>query len=154
AQAPAFRSFISSMGFDPNSAWHWGFGAAGVGMTFGLIQYVLGSRRLSEVGQRPVPTIEADTRNSGQGFDFVTVGLAIVGCAAGIFLGFYFGDAGFVSALFPGVVGFFAGYLIGTTRLLNGDELKRVLVIFILFIFSILFWMTYEQAGSSLTLFA
>jgi len=29
-----------------------------------------------------------------------------------------------------------------------------VLVIFILFLFSILFWMTYEQAGSSLTLFA
>ena len=27
---------------DPNSAWHWGFGAAGVGMTLGLIQYVLG----------------------------------------------------------------------------------------------------------------
>src|SRR5213078_5054247 len=50
--------------------------------------------------------------------------------------------------------GFFAGYLIGTTRLLTGDELKRVLAIFILFVFSILFWMTYEQAGSSLTLFA
>ncbi len=27
-------------------------------------------------------------------------------------------------------------------------------MIFILFVFSILFWMTYEQAGSSLTLFA
>jgi POT family proton-dependent oligopeptide transporter len=37
---------------------------------------------------------------------------------------------------------------------LTGEELKRVLVIFILFVFSILFWMTYEQAGSSLTLFA
>jgi hypothetical protein len=36
------------------------------------------------------------------------------------------------------VVGFFAGYLIRTTRLLNGDELKRVLVIFILFLFSML----------------
>ena len=52
------------------------------------------------------------------------------------------------------MVGFFAGYLLGITRLLNGDELKRVLVIFFLFLFSILFWMTYEQAGSSLTLFA
>jgi POT family proton-dependent oligopeptide transporter len=29
-----------------------------------------------------------------------------------------------------------------------------VLVIFVLFLFSILFWMTYEQTGSSLTLFA
>jgi POT family proton-dependent oligopeptide transporter len=154
AQAPAFRNFVASMGFDPNSVWHWGFGAAGVGMTLGLIQYVFGSGRLSEVGRKPVPTIEADTQSNSQGFDFVTLALAIVGCGIGIFLGYYFGDAGFVSALFPAVVGFFAGYLIGTTRLLNGDELKRVLVIFILFIFSILFWMTYEQAGSSLTLFA
>src|SRR6185503_19648013 len=154
AQAPAFRNFISSMGLNPNSAWHWGFVAAGVGMTLGLIQYVLGSRRLSEVGKQPVPTIEPDTRSASQGFDFVTLGLAIVGCAIGIGLGYYFGDAGLVSALFPAVVGFFAGYLIGTTRLLNGQELRRVLVIFILFVFSILFWMTYEQAGSSLTLFA
>ena len=89
-----------------------------------------------------------------QGFDLVTLGLAVVGAVIGAGLGFYFGEAGVVSALFPFVVGLFAGYLIGTTRLLTGNELKRVLVIFILFIFSILFWMTYEQAGSSLTLFA
>jgi POT family proton-dependent oligopeptide transporter len=49
---------------------------------------------------------------------------------------------------------FFAGYLLGTVRLLEGNELKNVLVIFILFLFSIVFWMTFEQAGSSLTLFA
>src|SRR5690242_18041926 len=41
AQGQWFRNFITSMGFDPNSAWHWGFGAAGVGMTLGLIQYLL-----------------------------------------------------------------------------------------------------------------
>jgi len=72
----------------------------------------------------------------------------------GVAIGYVYGGAGLLSALFPGVVGFFAGYLGGTTRLLRGDELKRVLVIFILFVFSIFFWMTYEQAGSSMTLFA
>src|SRR6266446_4029018 len=30
--------------------WHWGFGAAGVGMTLGLIQYVLGGSRLGHAG--------------------------------------------------------------------------------------------------------
>ncbi|HEX9630052.1 MAG TPA: oligopeptide:H+ symporter [Pyrinomonadaceae bacterium] len=236
AQHPWFRHFISSMGFDPNSAWHWGFGAAGVGMTLGLVQYLLpftikmnpkafriligalgglaigelaglfirliwplpaltfaflgfvigvilalwmNSRNqksddssgypkgklfwlmhghpLNEVGKSPQPKSERKTASGDKaegGFDAVIVGLAVLGALIGAALGFYFGDAGFVSALFPTVVGFFAGYLIGTTRLLNGDELKRVLVIFILFIFSILFWMTYEQAGSSLTLFA
>jgi POT family proton-dependent oligopeptide transporter len=154
AQHPWFRHFISSMGFNPNAAWHWGFAAAGVGMTMGLIQYVVGRRRLSEVGQKPERDTAKPTVEASSGFDFVTLGLAILGGAIGGGVGYYFGDGGFVSALFPLVVGFFAGYLIGTTRLLTGDELKRVIVIFILFVFSILFWMTYEQAGSSLTLFA
>jgi POT family proton-dependent oligopeptide transporter len=59
-----------------------------------------------------------------------------------------------ISMPFWTVCGYFIGYLGGTTRLLKGDELRRVLVIFILVLFSIIFWMTYEQAGSSMTLFA
>ena len=153
AQAESSRNFIRSLGFDPNSAWHWGFGAAGVGMTLGIVQYLLGQRKLAAVGKKPEALAVAETEPRA-GVDYVTVILAIVGGIVGAGLGLYSGDAGFLSALFPCVVGFFAGYLIGTTRLLNGDELKRVLVIFILFLFSILFWMTYEQAGSSLTLFA
>jgi POT family proton-dependent oligopeptide transporter len=233
AQGQWFRHFVTSMGMDPNSAWHWGFGAAGVGMTFGLIQYLLpltikmnprafrilvlsllgaligvvvglvvrliwplptivfsflglalglvvavwiNSRNreagkasdypkgklfwlvrghpLNNVGQAPQPRRPKTAERNEGGFDVVTLGGALLGAVVGGGIGYYFGDAGFVSALFPLVVGFFAGYLLGTTRLLTGDELKRVLVIFILFIFSILFWMTYEQAGSSLTLFA
>lgn len=153
AQAESSRNFIASLGMDPNSAWHWGFGAAGVGMTLGLIQYLLGQKKLALVGDKPEALKVAESAQR-VGIDYVTLILAIVGGVAGAGLGFFYGEAGALSALFPGVVGFFAGYLIGTTRLLNGDELKRVLVIFILFIFSILFWMTYEQAGSSLTLFA
>jgi proton-dependent oligopeptide transporter, POT family len=152
AQAESSRNFIRSLGFDPNTAWHWGFAAAGVGMTLGLVQYLLGQRKLAAVGNKPEPLrVETEPR---VGVDYVTLILAIVGGVVGAGLGLYYGEAGALSALFPCVVGFFAGYLIGTTRLLNGDELKRVMVIFILFVFSILFWMTYEQAGSSLTLFA
>jgi POT family proton-dependent oligopeptide transporter len=154
AQHPWFRQFISSMGFDPKTSWHWGFGAAGVGMTLGVIQYIIGRGRLSTVGQKPEKISQVTIETRSQGFDVVTLVLAVLGGAIGVGLGYRFGDAGFISALFPLVVGFFAGYLAGTTRLLSGDELKRVLAIFILFVFSILFWMTYEQAGSSLTLFA
>jgi POT family proton-dependent oligopeptide transporter len=223
AQAPASKNFIASMGFNANNSWHWGFGAAGVGMTLGIIQYlipfsirikpsikryvtsvivtavvwsilnlivglnqltgvvpelvvglgigyvmnrwraksdegkfpegksvfVIREHSLRNVGKRVISKAESNER-----LDVVTLALAVVGGVAGTGLGFYFGDARWLSALFPAVVGFFAGYLIGITRLLNGDELKRVLVIFILFLFSIFFWMTYEQAGSSLTLFA
>jgi POT family proton-dependent oligopeptide transporter len=151
AQSAWFRNFISSMGFDPKSAWHWGFAAAGVGMTLGLVQYVLGSKRLATVGNKPD---RSDRRSENARVDYVTLGLALFGGGIGATLGMVLGEAGVLSALFPSVVGFFAGYLIGITRHLDSEEFKRVLVIFILFVFSIIFWMTYEQAGSSLTLFA
>src|SRR6266571_8233343 len=154
AQAQWFRNFITSFGFEPNNAWHWGFGAAGVGMTLGLIQYVIGRNRLSAVGIKPEKQQHLTMGQGQAGFDFVTLGLAILGGIVGAAIGLYFGDAGLISALFPCVVGFFTGSLLGTTPLLAGAELKRLLVILLLFVFSILFWMTYEQAGSSLTLFA
>jgi proton-dependent oligopeptide transporter, POT family len=150
AQSGWFRNFISSMGFNPNSSWHWGFGAAGVGMTLGVIQYLLGRRKLEGIGEKPKFTKAEESGPT----DYLTLILALVGGVAGVALGLSLGDAGWVSALFPGVVGFFAGYLAGILRWLSGEELRRVWVIFILFLFSILFWMTYEQAGSSLSLFA
>ncbi|HJT28689.1 MAG TPA: peptide MFS transporter [Pyrinomonadaceae bacterium] len=151
AQSQSFRNFIASWGFSPNSSWHWGFGAAGVGMTLGIIQYVLGQKRLAAVGGKPeIPSATAETSS---GVDYVTLVLALVGGAIGAGLGLRFGEA-LISALFPTVVGFFFGYILGIMRHLKGEEFRRVIVIFILFVFSILFWMTYEQAGSSLTLFA
>jgi POT family proton-dependent oligopeptide transporter len=154
AQHELSRRFIVSLGLNPNNSWHWGFGAAGVGMTLGVIQYVIGRRRLSDVGQKPERPEPSTTTAKSESTDYVTWGLAVAGGLIGAGIGFRFGDAGVLSALFPCVVLFFVGYLAGTARLLKGDELKRIMVIFILFVFSIIFWMTFEQAGSSLTLFA
>src|SRR5436305_4795127 len=39
--------------------WHIGFGAAGVGMVFGLLQYVAGAKYLGEAGLYPVPAESA-----------------------------------------------------------------------------------------------
>jgi POT family proton-dependent oligopeptide transporter len=154
AQSDSFRNRIASWGFDPNSAWHWGFAAAGVGMTLGIIQYVLGQKRLATVGRKPeIPPVTAEGATE-EGVDYLTLVLALVGGAIGAGLGKVYGEAWPLSAIFPTVVGFFFGYLLGIIRHLKGEEFRRVAVIFILFVFSILFWMTYEQAGSSLTLFA
>ncbi len=154
AQSQSFKNVISSMGLDPNSSWHWGFGAAGVGMTLGIIQYVLGQKRLATVGGKPDITPQTAEAPGDEGFDYITLVLALVGGVVGAALGRIYGESWPLSALFPTVVGFFFGYLLGIIRHLKGEEFRRVIVIFILFVFSILFWMTYEQAGSSLTLFA
>ena len=152
AQSDTFKRVITGLGLNPAKSWHWGFAAAGVGMTFGIIQYILGGRRLKEVGRPPERHVTAGTGNSSS-FDIITIALSLVGAVLGAVFGYRY-DAGWVSVPFWTVCGYFIGYLGGTTRLLKGDELKRVLVIFILVVFSVIFWMTYEQAGSSMTLFA
>jgi POT family proton-dependent oligopeptide transporter len=51
-QSEGFKKMLSSGGFNPLGSWHWGFGAAGVGMTLGLIQYVANRKRLAHVGMK------------------------------------------------------------------------------------------------------
>jgi POT family proton-dependent oligopeptide transporter len=52
AQGQSFKTFLVSMGQDPARSWHWGFGAAGVGMLFGLAVYLLNKKTLAGVGNR------------------------------------------------------------------------------------------------------
>lgn len=62
AQGETFKSFLTSMGFDPAKSWHWGFGAAAVGMTLGLIVYLANRRRLDHVGNRTTSQQKKDER--------------------------------------------------------------------------------------------
>jgi len=52
AQSEGFRAFLASSGFDPAASWHWGFGAAGVGMTLGLVVFLLQRERLRQAERR------------------------------------------------------------------------------------------------------
>ncbi|HTK81090.1 MAG TPA: peptide MFS transporter [Bacteroidota bacterium] len=87
--------------------WHIGFACAGVGMAFGLIQYVLGRKRLQQAVDR-IQESKAQTAtqavHTGGGF--------------------------------------------------TAEEWKRIGAVFIFFIVAIIFWGAYEQAGTTLNLFA
>jgi len=74
AQGESFKCFLTSMGMDPAKSWHWGFGAAAVGMTLGLIVYLATRKRIAHVGNRT-------TRQSSSS-DTVIDG-AIIGCVVG-----------------------------------------------------------------------
>jgi proton-dependent oligopeptide transporter, POT family len=65
AESAAFKSFLAARGFDPNMSWHWGFGAAGVGMIAGLCVYLLRRNTLAEVGSRPKASASASTEPHG-----------------------------------------------------------------------------------------
>ena len=60
AQGETFKSFLARMGFDVTTSWHWGFGAAGVGMTLGLVIFLLNSGRLAKVGERVKKTVAGE----------------------------------------------------------------------------------------------
>ena len=144
-----------------NVEWHYGFGAAGVFMVMGLIQYVLGRERLRGAGEKKVKKdlpdialVKEAGEDAAERFDIVTGILAVVGGAIGVWAGLRWSGAGWIGGLFPGVVGAFFGYILGIVRQLNRAEALRVGVIFILFLFAIIFWMSFEQASTSLTLFA
>ena len=106
AKGETFKSFLASMGQDPNSSWHWGFGAAGVGMIVGLIIYLLHQNRLKGVGNK----LKKASKNKPDD--------------------------------------------VASRQPLTKDDWKRIVVIFIFFLFTILFWGAYEQKGASLNLFA
>ena len=121
--------------------WHWGFGAAGVGMTLGLLQYVLGGRRLGSAGLLLGPPKQA-----GKLWLLVGAGVAALGTA--LILSGQYRDYWIVGS----ATVLFAWLLVkGGENLL---ERKRIAAIVLLFIFATLFWAGFEQAGSSLTLFA
>jgi POT family proton-dependent oligopeptide transporter len=62
AQSESFKQTLSANGFDPAKSWHWGFGAAGVGMILGLIIYLIFGKWFAQVGNRvKKKTVETET---------------------------------------------------------------------------------------------
>ena len=120
--------------------WHWGFGAAGVGMTFGLIQYVLGRKRLGNAGKLA-------EKPRGAGRLWLAVVLAVFAITATFYFLWDYRD--FV--LVAGTVGVF-WWLLSQGK--SSVEKKRIWSIIAFFVFALLFWAGFEQAGSSLNLFA
>jgi proton-dependent oligopeptide transporter, POT family len=67
--------------------WHWGFGAAGVGMLAGLMIYILGGKYLPEEG--PISRKAAQTAAAPAGFGSTFVLLFAIGLAVTVFRGAY-----------------------------------------------------------------
>jgi POT family proton-dependent oligopeptide transporter len=98
----AFIGPIIAGALAQNVDWHLGFACAGVGMTLGLIQYVLGRDRLRPALERGAVRAQS------------------------------------------------AGPRLGFTR----QEWARMGAVLVFFVFAALFWAAYEQAASTLNLFA
>jgi len=141
-------------------AWRLGYGLAGLGMVAGLIQYVIGYKYLGTAGLYPatraLPVVRPQAK--GRVRMWGLAGLAVLALLGGSATSGGFtltaesiSDAfGVLLLLVCAVV--FAWLIFGPGW--SPLERKRSGAILVLFIFSTLFWMAFEQAGSSLNLFA
>jgi POT family proton-dependent oligopeptide transporter len=141
-------------------SWHLGFGAAGVGMTLGIVQYMLGRKHLGGAGLHPAnagsPAAVARQRQQAARW----VGVVVASLAVAV-IGIYSG----VIPVTPTQLSDAAGYFLLVLTLLffgwlylspgwTPGERKQNVVIGVLFLAAALFWSQFEQAGSTLNLFA
>jgi proton-dependent oligopeptide transporter, POT family len=140
--------------------WHYGFGAAGVFMVLGLIQYRMTGHYLGDAGRLPSgsgdPIADARQRRRGWAIVWGAMTLVVAAVAAALSglltinpLAFARGTGVFIVLL---AVAFF-GYVLVFGGL-TATEKKRVGVIAIFFVSAAVFWSGFEQAGSSFNLFA
>jgi proton-dependent oligopeptide transporter, POT family len=137
------------------AGFHYGFGAAGVGMLAGVLTYrIRAGRTLGPIG------LDA----TGSPKEKRTVKMVVAGIIAVIAAVIVLASMGTITidaksvahkmvyfevgmaAIYFAYLFFFAG--------LTRDDLKRVAVIIVLFVFAAIFWSAFEQAPTSLTLFA
>jgi len=145
--APLICSYVGE-----NISWHYGFALAGIGMTVGVIQYALGGKTLGTGAFVPTPSPKEKGRFRLSVIAFVAALLAGGKLAYDGTLSIQAISAGFGIVLIATVVILFAGMLLFGKW--TKEERGRLIVIFVLFAASAMFWTIYEQGGSTLNLFA
>jgi POT family proton-dependent oligopeptide transporter len=149
-----------TLGQSERFGWHYGFAAAGVGMLFGVVQFWLTKDRLGGAGEHPVHSTDPvkDAADRRRGWMIVAAGVAIIAVVA------YLGlsrtvtfDPIAISRMTTYVIVGMAVFYFAYVLILGGldtIEKKRVVVLIALFIGAAMFWSGFEQAGSSLNIFA
>ncbi len=139
----AFLSTLVCGYFAKTEDWTVGFGIAGVGMLLGLVTFGLGKERLEGHGEPPQP--EALFGN------LVKVLIGALVLVPGIYL--LLSEDAAVKTLLVAAVVIVLGSLVVTAFREEKVMRERMFVLIVLWFFHMMFWMFFEQAGTSLTLF-
>ena len=136
--------------------YHWGFAIAGIGMTFAVIQYILGRKNLDGIGD--VPPDPADTKSRQRAVYIVIGSLALVAVLTAVIGLFTSGSvisnlttAVTIAILIVPIVYFWGLFANKESTLIEKDRVKAFVW---LFLGAAAFWMVFQQAGSTLNLFA
>jgi POT family proton-dependent oligopeptide transporter len=133
--------------------WHYGFAVAGVGMVFGVIQFKLSEHRLGIAGSPPEVTVSQKKNKLILLIATVVIALVVTLMVTGIIVPDPIAIAGASAYVIAGSAALYFVFLLFFTKL-EQSERNGVIAISVFFLASVIFYMGYEQAGSSLNLFA
>ncbi len=149
------------LGEHPDFGWHYGFGLAGVGMALGLVLFWWSQKDASTYGDEGLPP---SVKHEGENirvmdkklFGPVTLGNAIYLLAFAtvplfaVLVNFHES----LALVVPGLTLIMLGYMVFVSLTGTKEEGQRIWVILILLVFTSLFWAFFEQAGTSMTMYA
>ena len=158
AQSPGFRIFLSGHGLDPNLCWKMGFAVPAIGMVLGLVQYFIGYKKLGEAGMHPTIPSDPVRANRDRTVLKTIIASLVLLIGGGIVVDKY------VYALSGDLIGniFSVGLLIGAVAVFVGlfktardhGERTRIAAMIPLFIGAIAFFALFEQASTTMSLYA
>ncbi|HCD26957.1 MAG TPA: MFS transporter [Gammaproteobacteria bacterium] len=138
-----------------NVGWHWGFGAAGVGMLLGVYQYIRWRHLLGDAGAQPVAMSAA--RRSRLTQISSIVGVAFVLVLLVLLFGLIEIDPRPFAENFAIMLTIFAAayfvYLFAFAKL-TSEERRNLVLLLLLFVAAAAFWSGFDQSGGSLNIFA
>jgi POT family proton-dependent oligopeptide transporter len=135
-------------------AWRWGFSAAAGGMILGLVQFKLTKQHIANVGNwQPHPGQNVRLEWSLFIAAMAVVVTVVALCMSGVIAFDPIVVAKLTSWVIVGIAALFFLWAF-TLAGLNREEMKRMVVIVIMFVAALMFFAGFEQAGSSFSLFA
>ena len=131
--------------------WAYGFGAAGIGMLFGLMIFLWGQKYLEGLAEPPSKKyLEKVPGMKGITYEYWAYMSGILMVFATWFL---VQNSQLVGQLLGGFgVVFIGAWLLYALFRCDPEERDRLIVVGILILFSLIFWALFEQAGSSLNI--
>ena len=162
-----------------NLGWHWGFGLAGIFMLLGTIQFWLAKPLFGNIGEVPtkakrdaaieqsrLSTNQEDKRNPFTNIDYILIVITtVIGLVyafndplskiGGINV-FDFKVGNLDGAIFMILTALVLFIVLIISRLIRYTKVvrDRMIAVIVFAFFTIFFWMSFEQAASSLVLFA